>query len=70
MISEQDIYNRFTYHAPTGDQPEKYVRLRAHAKELAMLILYNCPDSREQSLAITKLEESIFWANAAIARNE
>ena len=26
------------------------------------------PPSREQSLAITKLEEAMFWANAAIAR--
>lgn len=26
--------------------------------------------SREQSLAITKLEEAMFWANAAIARGD
>lgn len=25
---------------------------------------------REKSLAMTKLEESCFWANASIARNE
>ena len=29
-----------------------------------------CPDSREKSLAITKIEESVMWANAAIARRE
>ncbi len=29
-----------------------------------------CPDSRELSLAITHLEEVVFWANAAIARHE
>ena len=28
----------------------------------------HCPESREASLAITKLEEAIMWANAAIAR--
>lgn len=28
-----------------------------------------CPDSRELSLAITKLEEAIMWANASIARS-
>ena len=28
-----------------------------------------CPDSRELALAITKLEEVVFWANAAIARH-
>jgi hypothetical protein len=26
--------------------------------------------SREQSIAITKLEEAMFWANAAIARGD
>jgi len=65
---QQDIENRFTYHAPKPGQPEQYQKLREHAKSLAYLILDNCPRSREASLALTKLEESIFWANASIAR--
>lgn len=28
------------------------------------------PPTREQSTAITKLEEAMFWANAAIARGD
>lgn len=40
------------------------------AKELAYMICQNTPTSREQSLALTNLEQAIFWANAAIARNE
>lgn len=28
-----------------------------------------CPESREKSLAVTNLEESVMWANASIARN-
>lgn len=35
-----------------------------------MLIFESCKGSREYSLAITKLEEAVMWANAAIARNE
>ena len=65
-----DIENAFTYHRPKGDQPERYERLRAEAKDLAALIEKSCPDSREKSLAFTKLEEAIMWANASIARNE
>lgn len=68
-MSEQ-IEKTFTYHAPKDDQPERYVTLRDAAKNLAYLIVKNTPSSREQSLAITHLEESIFYANAAIARNE
>lgn len=73
MVSEDmkaRLLNTFTYHAPKGDQPERYQTLRAKALELATLIVNLTPESREQSLAITKLEECTFFANAAIARNE
>ena len=64
------IQSNFTYHAPKPGQPEKYTVLRDNAKALAMLINDNCPDTREKSLAMTKLEECVMWANASIARNE
>lgn len=64
------IENNFIYHSPKGDQPKRYETLRSIAKEFAYRIKGNCPDSREKSLALTKLEESVMWANAAIARNE
>lgn len=68
-LSDQEIENRFTYHAPTGDQPQRYEQLRAKAKELAFLIRDLCPDSRERSVAMTDLESCVMWANASIARN-
>ena len=68
--TSQRIENNFVYHEPKADQPDRYVRLRAKAKELAYLIEELTPQSREQSLALTKLEEASMWANAAIARNE
>lgn len=70
MIPEDDIKRRFTYHPPKAGQPEKYTFLRDEALNLAKHINSMCPDSREKSLAITKLEEAVMWANAAIARNE
>ena len=70
MATKEQLENSFTYHAPKGDQPARYVELRDKAKELSFLILEKTPPSREQSLAITKLEESIMWANKAIACNE
>jgi hypothetical protein len=60
----------FTYHAPKGDQPERYTDIRERAKQFAAFITMNTPASRERSLALTKLEECVFWSNAAIARNE
>ena len=64
------IEKAFTYHPPKEDQPERYTQLRDAAKAYATLIDGACPDSREKSLAMTKLEESVMWANASIARNE
>jgi hypothetical protein len=66
----KDLNVRFTYHPPFGDQPQRYEDIRRNAYSLAGFILASCPDSRELSLALTKLEECVFWANASIARNE
>lgn len=63
-----ELKHRFTYHAPKEGQPDKYTCLRSEALDLAVVIKDLCPDSREKSLAITKLEEAVFWANASIAR--
>lgn len=65
-----DLNVRFTYHKPKDGQAERYVSIRDKAKELAVHIVENSPASREQSLAITALEEAVMWANAAIARRE
>lgn len=60
------------YHSPKDGQAEnmkKSEQIRTKGKELAYLIDGICPNSREKSLAMTKLEESVMWANASIARN-
>lgn len=67
---DEELTTRFTYHAPKGDQALRYQRLRDYGRQLAELIDQDCPESREKSLALTKTEEAIMWANAAIARRE
>jgi hypothetical protein len=62
--------NAFVYHAPHGNQAERYTAIRTVAGKFAELLNTLCPGSRELSLAMTNLEQSVFWANAAIARNE
>jgi hypothetical protein len=64
------LKNRFVYHAPKGNQPERYAIIRDEGYSLAKFIDDLVPESREKSLALTKLEEAVMWANAAIARNE
>ena len=62
--------NNFSYHKPIADQHARYEAIRSAAKELATLLETSCPTSRELSLAMTNLEQTVMWANAAIARNE
>ena len=69
-MSPEELKTRFTYHPPKEGQPKKYEQLRGTAKHLATMFQELCPDSRELSLAITRLEEAVMWANAAIARRE
>jgi hypothetical protein len=64
-----DLKNRFAYHAPKDEltrETHRSVRKMHYvlADELDALL----PDGREKSLVFTKLEESMMWANAAIAR--
>lgn len=64
------VYNDFTYHSPFGDQIERYALIRESALQFALKIIEHTPISREQSLALTLLEQASMMANAAIARNE
>lgn len=59
----------FTYHAPKDGQVEIYTHIRDYAKRYSTFICDSIPDSRERSVALTKLEECVMWANAAVARN-
>lgn len=69
-IDTAELDKRFTYHAPKEGQPGRYETIRGEARAFSRVIVRLTPTSREQSLAITALEEAVFWANAAIARNE
>lgn len=62
------LENDYVYHPARADQLYRYGQLRAAAKSLAYMIVAYTPPSREQSVALTKLEEAIQAANAGIAR--
>jgi hypothetical protein len=68
-IVMEDLNNRFTYHAPEGDQVKSYQAIRSGALDFARLIVNACPSSPERSTALTHLDAAVFFANAAIARN-
>lgn len=65
-----NLLDLFTYKPPFGDQPQRYKKIRSSAKEFAQIILNNCPDSADKTIAIRKIQEAVMWANASIAINE
>lgn len=68
-MDSTDIEHRFKFHAATTDaKRDAHSSVRQHCRELADFINWNVPDNREKSLAMTKLEEVMFWSNAALAR--
>ena len=69
-MKQEELNNIFTYHSPVGDQAERYGQLRACGKSLAESIVALTPSSREQTIAIRKVQEAVMFANAAIAINE
>lgn len=69
-MAKLDLDAIFTYHGPFGTQQQRYVALRDFGKVFAHLIVDLTPASREQSLAITFLQQTVQMANAAIAIHE
>lgn len=63
-----EIHHRFKFHDPNQDSARLHDVYREAYTSLANF-LEHLPESRERELALTKLEESGFWANAAIARH-
>lgn len=63
-----DLERRFTYHKPDAEQSAACARIRELCKQLAGAIELLAPECREQSLAITNVEQASMWANAAIVR--
>jgi hypothetical protein len=67
---DYELNKRFDYHKPDERKTEYHENVRSACKALAERLTSILPDGREKSLAITKLEEVMFWANAALARND
>lgn len=68
-LTRERIENDFEYHAPDEAKAKQHQEVRMQCQRLAHLIQALVPEGREQSLAITKVEEAMMWANAGIARH-
>lgn len=69
-LTFEQLSHRFTYHAPKGDQADRYAKIREHICDAAIECVALTPCSPEQTRALNALDEAMFLFNAAIARNE
>lgn len=67
-MDQLELLNRFKHHPPTEEKIGLHVGVREESARLAEYLNAILPEGREKSLAITKLEEVTYWANASIAR--
>lgn len=73
MESNVETYDRversLTNVTPSGDSIAWIEHIRNDAKVLAQSIIFHSPSSRERSLALTHLEETVMWAVKGIVLN-
>ncbi len=67
MIGAYEIRRRFGYHKATPTKVPLYENNRNKVIELADFLDFWLPDGREKALAMTALQETLMWANAAVA---
>lgn len=69
-MERSDLENRFSFHpANTEEKKQAHETVRNTCLRVAIDLNNLLPEGREKALALTHLEEVMFWANAGVARN-
>lgn len=69
-MDQFELMHRFEYHPPLDNKTvAAHEATRSLIGDLADRFNELLPEGREKALVMTKLEETMFWANASIARN-
>ncbi len=67
QAEREAVLDRFAFHPATPKTGPQHDVVRENHRALAAFVYDNVPLGRHQSLALTALQESMMWCNAAIA---
>jgi hypothetical protein len=68
-MDKSRLVHDFNHHPPKNDGiVALHQAVRERCLQLAEFIDEILPDSREKSLAVTNLEQTMYWTNAGVAR--
>ena len=68
MMDAKEREKRFDSYEMDEDKKIRCLNIKNAVKQLAYVIDNVCPDGREKSLAFTRLEEAVMWANKSVSR--
>ena len=68
--ASDELVHKLTNHPPVGETGSLLDSVTSHMLWMGRFIEEFVPHGREQSLALTKLEELSMWVKAGIARNQ
>lgn len=68
--THEQLEHRYRHIRPTTEQGDRMSQMREKICDTAKFIVDNTPCCAEQTRALNALDEAMFLANAAIARNE
>jgi hypothetical protein len=70
-VDQDELNKRFDHHPPKDDDTiHRHEEIRRHGKMFAYAVTQLVPAGREQSMALTDIEDAVMHANAGIARNQ
>lgn len=68
--NQSAMENENIYHSLKYKQKKKYEKLKLNTDYLAVMIKELCPENKEKSLALIKLEEVVLWARVSVEKDE
>lgn len=70
QVTQREIDKAYAYHKPSESGLERITDLRVGFSHLRRVVELLCENSRERSIALSRLEEAAMWAIKSVVFND